>query len=185
MFYLKSSKDKKNTSIFLFFRSKWNNTNISVKYPVGYSIHPDNWNKEKKIARSIAGTNYKVINKRIKQIKKYLDEILDEYPKDELTDDLIREQLDIRLGIITKSGDKKLTFFEFFDDYINDLKSRKGDNTAKPFRVTYKKLKTKYPTLTWSGVNYKFYQSFTKYLGKRRGSGQRKIPGRIFKELHR
>jgi site-specific recombinase XerD len=85
----------------------------------------------------------------------------------EPTNGLIKKELDKTARF---SDNKKVDFFTFIKNYIEESKSLKASGTIKAYNTTQKKLedycKSKNKTLQFEDIDLEFYSSFVAYLTK-------------------
>ena len=163
-----------------------------VKIKTQYTILPVEWDfrlqQKKEIKTSTAGTpeanrKIKVFNDDLRKLK---DDIISEYRR------LQKDYPDISFGQIAQSlkdyGKQKekpfsegtASFFEVLDKYISFLEFEVAEGTIKKYHTLKKSLKTfgeknpRYATLTFSMIDHKFYDAFTKYLKTQEPRGRQK-----------
>ncbi|MGA2405276.1 MAG: site-specific integrase [Bacteroidales bacterium] len=165
-FFLKKPKSKEETLIYLFL--SYNNTRL--KYSTGEKINPVFWDSEnQKVKGTKKFPEYPEFNTRLKALE---TKAFDAYRKVlndgfEPTNGLIKKELDKTARF---SDSKKVDFFTFIKNYIEESKSLKASGTIKAYNTTQKRLvdycKSKNKTLQFEDIDLEFYNSFVAYLTK-------------------
>lgn len=163
-----------------------------IKIKTEHKIFPEQWDfrnqLKKEIKGNIPGTPEK--NKAIqdfnKDLRKLKDDTEEEYRK------LIKEFPDMSFeqigGVLKKSGktkenpflDKKKSFFDVLDEYIDYLAGVVAPGTIKKFHTLKLSLQEfgvsnkKYETLTFSMIDHKFKDDFISYLRNQKPRGRQK-----------
>ena len=165
-FFLKKPKSKEETLIYLFL--SYNNQRL--KYSTGEKIKPDFWDSEnQKVKGTKKFPEFPEFNSRLKALE---TKAFDAYRKVlndgfEPSNALIKKELDKTARF---SESKKVDFFTFIKNYINESKSLKASGTIKAYNTTQTRLedycKSKNKTLQFEDIDLEFYNSFVTYLTK-------------------
>ena len=165
-FFLKQPKSKEESLIYLFL--SYNNTRL--KYSTGEKIKPVYWDSEnQKVKGTKKYPEYPEFNSRLKALE---TKAFDAYRKVlndgfEPSNGLIKKELD---KTIRFSESRKVYFFTFIKEYIEESKSLKASGTIKAYNTTQKRLedysKSKNKTLQFEDIDLEFYNSFVAYLTK-------------------
>jgi integrase len=165
-FFLKQPKNKEESLIYLFL--SYNNTRL--KYSTGEKIKPVYWDSEnQKVKGTKKFPEHPEFNSRLKALE---TKAFDAYRKVlndgfEPTNGLIKKELDKTARF---SESKKIDFFTFIKNYIEESKALKANGTIKAYNTTQTRLedycKSKNKTLQFEDIDLEFYNSFVAYLTK-------------------
>jgi site-specific recombinase XerD len=165
-FFLKKPKSKEETLIYLFL--SYNNQRL--KYSTGEKIKPVYWDSEnQKVKGTKKFPEYPEFNSTLKSIEKKAFDAYRKVLNDgfEPSNGLIKKELD---KAIRFSESKKVDFFTFMKEYIEESKSLKAIGTIKAYNTTQKRIenycKSKNKTLQFEDIDLEFYNSFVAYLTK-------------------
>jgi plasmid stability protein len=187
-FFLKNPKSETSTLIYLVFQFNYYEIINGkkkfkfLKYSTGEKIEPKFWNPRSNQARkSDKFPGYNELNTRLKILAAIVE---DEYRKilnDGLkpSPELLRDNLNVRLGKSVPAANKPITLFEFIAQFIEDSKSgqRTTDNgkrfsamTVKSYNNTFnvlKRFQKKYKrTIDFDTIDLDFYDDLIAYLNK-------------------
>jgi site-specific recombinase XerD len=165
-FFLKQPKSKEESLIYLFL--SYNNQRL--KYSTGEKIKPVYWDSEnQKVKGTKKFPEFPEFNSRLKALE---TKAFDAYRKVlndgfEPTNGLIKKELDKTARF---SESKKVDFFTFIKNYIEESKALKANGTIKAYNTTQKRIedycKSKNKTLQFEDIDLEFYNSFVAYLTK-------------------
>lgn len=167
-FILKEPNSKTDTLIYLVCNYQYKR----FKYSTGEKINPTYWNiKNQRVKETKKFKEYPEFNSRLDTIQSALNTIFRRLLNDgaQPNNQLLKEELENQLGgkVLKK---RKLTFFEFIDDYIEESKNFKQKSTVTVYKTTLKHLKNfsqkSKKSIDFDSINLTFYNSFMKYLSK-------------------
>ncbi|MGA1865468.1 MAG: site-specific integrase [bacterium] len=157
-----------------------------IKIKTEYVIYPAQWNFDSgQLKENIAGSpefNEKLLKLKKKLLAEYDRIISEDYPPDtEIPFTEVKAKL-VEFGKnIEKPTVKQVTnFFEVLCEYIDYLEGVVAEGTIKKYVTLQKSLKKfteendQYKTLTFSGIDHKFYDAYTKYLRNQAPRGRQK-----------
>lgn len=161
-FYLKEPKAKTETLIILRFHYEGSR----FKFSTGEKIHPKSWNPEnQRVKKSFTGSV---------EINSFLDKVEGEIRKvyrNALTAGVLitREFLHTEiLKGVNKEPEKKKSFFDYYNEFIEIKKATLRPNTIKKFRSLYNHLKEyeqkSKSKLTFEKMDVRFQEQFTAFL---------------------
>lgn len=116
------------------------------------------------------------INTRLRELENLISDIEKDVPANSLTTDFLRKQLDIRFKDKTEPEPEKLTFYRYFEKYIEKTPNRVNKRTGhKISKDTPKKLKTVFNMLKdfaefrgaefdFNDVNQELYDELIGYM---------------------
>lgn len=139
MFYIKGSG---NVPIYLHFRRVKGNKKINLKYYVGETIESDWWLKSSHRMRKLDGVPHERINRKLDKLEVALRNILLDYDFDDLTEEIIKDELSYR------TTGKRINK----DDFISYSKL--------PILSDFK------DTLTFSDVDYRLLDDLASWMRK-------------------
>lgn len=157
------TKDKKNpTGIYLVYRIN----GFRFVYSTGEKIHPDLWNQSEQRAYKRKGrSDLSAINDYLSKLEVAMSAVGTRIKTngEQPTKELLREELEIELGLASRAG--PLNFTKFTQEYI-DRKKRvgqhhKGINTTLNLILEYNK------DLDFEDINVQFYNDFLEWLKKK------------------
>jgi site-specific recombinase XerD len=165
-FFLKQPKSKEESLIYLFL--SYNNKRL--KYSTGEKIKPVFWDSENQKAKGTKKFpehpefNGRLIDLQTKAFDAYRKVLNDGF---EPSNGLIKNELDKTARF---SESKKVDFFTFVKNYIEESKALKANGTIKAYNTTQKRIedycKSKNKTLQFEDIDLEFYNSFVAYLTK-------------------
>jgi integrase len=163
-FFLKKPKSEDETLIYLFL--SYNNKRL--KYSTGEKIDPVFWDSEnQKVKGTKKFPEHPEFNGRLNSVR---SKAFDAYRKvlndgEEPTNALIKKELD---KTVRFANSKKVDFFSFMSNYIEESKSLKATATIKAYNTTKTRLedycKSKNKTLQFEDIDLEFYNSYVSYL---------------------
>jgi integrase len=160
-FYLKDSKSKGESLIYLFF--SYNGTRL--KYSTGESITPKDWNSEAQRAKK-SMTGALELNNLLDRIEEEVRRIYRNGVTNNhvLTNEYIKERLDRQ---INPGSNAPKDFFGFFDEIKELQKTTKSNHTLQKYQTTINHLKSfqkkrKY-TVVFEKIDSKFMEYFQSY----------------------
>lgn len=164
-FVLKEPNSKSETLIYLVYNYQYKR----FKYSTGETINPKFWNKTaQRVKTTKQFKEYPEFNSRLDNFenginnafRKLLNDgiqpnntILKQALEDELDDSIIKP--------------KRLTFFEFIKNYIEESKLNKTEGTIKVYNTTFKYLKEyakKYKPINFETITLEFYNQYLGFL---------------------
>jgi len=165
-FFLKSPKSKEETLIYLIYSYGWTKP---LKYSIGEKINPKNWNQDKQ--KIIGNSDY------LTDLEQYMDKVKNSAVEVFRTRGVIPKEdfagyLDQKLGFAEEIiEEKKMTFFEFIDGYLEELKQELDPDSFKGWKMTFTLLqefseKTRFKP-DFDDINYQFWKKFRDFLFKR------------------
>lgn len=179
-FFLKEPKSENETLIYLFF--SFNNQRL--KYSTGEKIDPDFWSfKEQRAKETKKFPEYPEFNSRLTNIESTVKNVFRTLLNDgvEITTKLLKKELDIQLQRATKT--KKVTFFEFIEDFIIEQKNIKKNGTIQSYKTALQCLKKycqeKNSTLDFDDINLTFYNSYLNFMNETKKYAQNTIADQI------
>ena len=155
-FYLKN-KEADNSAIFamISFPGRW-------KYYIGISVSPKLWNKGKQRVKP-QHPNHIQVNRVLDAVERkgydlYLHAIeTGEYP----TKDEIKHELDV---LLLKKKDSKTELIPFIEDFIEQQKLLKKNNTIKNYKGALGHIKSYSEDLTFEDIDLTFFYRFVEHL---------------------
>jgi integrase len=160
--------------------------NQIVKIKTEYVVYPLHWNfSGQKIKDNIAGSiefNKKLSDLKGKIKNEYERILKEDYPEDievpftEMRNKLIEYGKHLEKRTVTKTTD----VIDILNEYIDYLEGEVSEGTRKKYITLKKSLlkfgegNEKYKTITFSGIDRKFYDSYTKYLKNQEPRGRQK-----------
>lgn len=179
-FFLKEPKSEDETLIYLFF--SFNNQRL--KYSTGEKIDPDFWSfTEQRAKETRKFPEYPEFNSRLVNIESAVKNVYRKLLNDgvEVTTKLLKSELDIQLQRASKK--KKVTLFEFVEDYIKEQKNLKTQGTISCYGSTLNCLKkycqVKNCNLDFDDINLTFYNSFINFMIETKKYAQNTIANQI------
>ncbi len=171
-FYLADAHSKNDTAIVANIHLQ----GIPFRKGIGVSVLPKYWNKKThRVRQSPSYRQGSRINKRLDDVKSDIEGCYYDYlnkHKAEPSHATFKKLIDKALG---KTKEVKLSFFEYFQDFINRTKlgqrqTAKG-KIIKPYKhktylTTYRKLWDFDNKLTFDDINLSFYSDFLLYMRK-------------------
>ena len=155
-FVLKEPKSSSETIIYLVMR--WDG--LQMKISTKQKVNPKFWNKERlKVKETISEKNHQHINKELVEIEKVAYKMFNSFtdtfkrkPNSEELKNLIEQEY-FQNNPMFKKVDKK-TILDYFDDYIETIKSTTAHRTVQK----YKQAKE----------NFKDFQKYKKWICKQK-----------------
>lgn len=157
-----------------------------IRIKTQYVIYPSHWNfASGQIKDNIAGSpefNEKLLGLKKKLLAEYDRIIIEDYPPDtEIPFPEIKAKL-VEFGKnLEKPTVKQVTnFFEVLNEYITYLEGVVAEGTIKKYVTLQKSLKKfteeneQYKTLTFSVIDHRFYDAYTRYLRNQAPRGRQK-----------
>lgn len=160
--------------------------NQVVKIKTEYVVFPQHWNfSGQKIKDNIAGSiefNKKLSDLKAKIYNEYERIIKQDYPPDveipfiELRTRLVGYGKQLEKRTVTKMTD----VIDVLNEYIDYLEGEVSEGTRKKYVTLKKSLikfgeeNQKYKTITFSGIDRRFYDAYTKYLKNQEPRGRQK-----------
>ena len=169
-FVLKEPKSSSETIIYLVMR--WDG--LQMKISTKQKVNPKFWNKERlKVKETISEKNHQHINKELVEIEKVAYKMFNSFtdtfkrkPNSEELKNLIEQEY-FQNNPMFKKVDKK-TILDYFDDYIETIKSTTAHTTVQKykqakenFKVFQKDKKRIYNT---EMIDLKFRNEYVEYL---------------------
>lgn len=157
-----------------------------IKIKTEYVVYPIHWDFERQLKKeNIAGSpefNKKLFELKNELLTEYQRIRSEDYPPDaEIPFTEIRSKLSEYGKILEKKPVKKTTdFFQVLDEYIEYLEGVVAEGTKKKYVTLKKSLKkfgeetNNFQTITFSAIDHKFYDSYTKYLRNQEPRGRQK-----------
>ena len=165
-FSLKEPNSKTETLIYLVFNYQYKR----FKYSTGEKIIPTYWNSKTQRAKETKKfIEYPEFNSRLDTLQSAFNTVFRRLLNDGIqpNNELIKKELEKRLNnkLLKK---KKITLFEFIENYIEESLNFKQKSTVTVYKTTLKHLKN-YSLKTnnnvdFDSINLTFYSSFMKYL---------------------
>ena len=162
-FILKEPNAKVETLIYLVYNYHYNR----FKYSTGEKINPKFWNASaQRVKATKQFKEYPEFNSRLDKIENGINNTFRKLLNDGIqpNNTLLKEELENELSDnIVKP--KRITFFQFIEDYIEESKLNKSIGTIKVYKTTFKYLKeyaNKNKPIDFDTINLEFYN---KYLG--------------------
>ena len=165
-FILKEPSSKSETLIYLVYNYQYKR----FKFSTGEKINPTFWNVGKSRAKETKKfKEYPEFNSRLDTLEAGFNTAFRKLLNDGIqpNNDLIKRELEKQLDskLLKK---RKITLFDFIDDYIEESKNFKQPSTITVYKTTRKHLKTyaqkSKKTIDFDTINLTFYNSFMKYL---------------------
>jgi len=179
-FILKNPKSENDTLIFFIYRVR----NDSFKFSIGEKINPQQWNPntqrpkfpettDKELLSKLKFIDYRInlFNAKALEIENHC-----KYQKITLTIDYVKAEIEKEFRPVVEER-PKVTFFEFIDDYIANVKFAKESNPPRPINPrTIAKYKTglthlkefaslkRKGKLNFDDINKTLYDDFVAYL---------------------
>lgn len=164
-FILKEPSSKIETLIYLVYNYQYKR----FKYSTGEKINPKFWNKGKQRAKETKQfKEYPEFNSRLDIIENGINTAFRKLLNDGIqpNNSNLKATLEHELtGNILKP--KKITLFEFIEDYIQEGKLIKSHSTIKMYNTAFKYLKEysqKYKPLDFETINLEFYNNYLGFL---------------------
>ena len=167
-FTLKEPNSKKETLVYLVYNYQYKR----FKYSTGEKINPIFWNLRNQRAKETKKfKEYPEFNTRLDTLQSALNTIFRRLLNDGIqpNNELLKKELENELDskVLKK---RKLTLFDFIENYIEESKNFKQKSTVTVYKTTQKHLKnfsekTK-NNVDFESINLTFYSSFMKYLSK-------------------
>jgi hypothetical protein len=154
MKFILHDRSKKSPLYFLIDKNRKGHR-VFLKYPVGITLTPAQWNDKKQAVREIAGLPYAEWNKSIKKIREDAERFFRLNDFFEITPDNVREMLDVELGRKEEANVKE--FADYLQGWIERNKLKKGYSTIKSWVTLSNKLPT---NMTWKDFDFVFYRNF-------------------------
>ena len=169
-FNLKEPSSKKETLIFL--RARFPAESKYLKYSTGESIHPKYWDKENKMPTTLKGRTMQAVKNRDIQMQlvRYQTEFHRIISQIALHDsELSIADVKNKLDLAFKKTASKKSFFDFYDEFVDEKKMNRDWSAATITR--YANIKTilknfersKKYQLSFSRINSTFHSEFTDY----------------------
>lgn len=177
-FYLKRPKDKQPTAIFFllnygaFRMVNGRKRYLPLKYYTSEKILPKYWNsKEGKVRDSGIYREAPEFNSRLLYIKTQALELLRKLQNDgvAITNDLLKEELDVILRKDRDQTEKGLGLFQFIERFIET--SDRAEGTKKSYRRVFKDLQefqeAHKKSLSFEDIDLDFHTDFINFLNKK------------------
>lgn len=180
-FVLKDPTSDKPTPVYLLYRYR----NDRLKYTTGEKVHPNQWDADTQQARTDQKSRgdretHQIDNAQLARYRSALKRVLAQLTLAEIEPTVgeVRARLDNEFVKTSKPATvKRVTFFEFADQFIEDCKTGKqltstnrrySVGTIKNFRMTVNhmmKFQAVYPNrLDFDAFTMTFYEKFKKHL---------------------
>ena len=164
-FILKEPNAKIETLIYLVYNYQYNR----FKYSTGEKINPKYWNKSaQRVKATKQFPEYPEFNSRLDKIENGINTAFRKLLNDNIqpNNTKLKEALEIELSdSILKP--KKVSFFEFIEEYIQESKLNKSVGTIKVYKTTFKYLKQyakKYKPINFETITLEFYNHYLGFL---------------------
>ncbi|WMI66720.1 site-specific integrase [Aestuariibaculum sp. YM273] len=164
-FVLKEPNSKSETLIYLVYNYQYKR----FKYSTGETINPKFWNKTaQRVKTTKQFKEYPEFNSRLDNFENGINNAFRKLLNDGIqpNNTILKQALEDELDdSIVKP--KRLTFFEFIDDYIEESKLNKTEGTIKVYNTTFKYLKEyakKYKSVNFETITLEFYNHYLGFL---------------------
>ncbi|QXP60590.1 site-specific integrase [Olleya sp. HaHaR_3_96] len=164
-FILKEPSAKEETLIYLVYNYQYKR----FKYSTGEKINPKFWNAtSQRVKATKQFKEYPEFNSRLDKIENGINNTFRKLLNDGIqpSNNLLKEELENELSDNLVKP-KKITFFEFITNYIEESKLNKSTGTIKVYNTTFKYLKTyakKYKPIDFETISLEFYNQYLGYL---------------------
>jgi len=163
-FYLDNPNALTSSSIFMFYSFN----KIRNKIQIGLSINPKYWDKKNYKAKT-GTSNYMVINSKLNEITKFVEEIVYNLNKEQIFDNnkfksLVKSKFDDKNNVFLPT--KQKTFFHYFDEFINFKENNKlvSKNVILLYKRSKKYLEKYKPDLTFEMIDVNFLTEYHTFL---------------------
>jgi site-specific recombinase XerD len=181
-FVLKNPTAKSKSAINMIFAWGYRNPKGQyqpLKYSTGQSVNPNNWNVDKQIAKGAYADN---INNAVFSVKIEAQDIFLKLKDEGLTPDILKQELDIRLGRIEPTPvpkKKKVYVVDYVTRYIEEMETGERRSFKDPVKMmapgtirNIKAFKNKFldyedscgKQFVFSDIDMKFYRHFIAWL---------------------
>ncbi|WP_291074668.1 MULTISPECIES: site-specific integrase [unclassified Empedobacter] len=169
-FVLKEPKSSSETIIYLVMR--WDG--LQMKISTKQKVNPKFWNKERlKVKETISEKNHQTINKELVEIEKVAYKMFNSFtetfkrkPNSEELKNLIEQEY-FQNNPMFKKVDKK-TILDYFDDYIETIKSTTAHTTVQKYKQAKENFKDfqkdKKRIYNTEMIDLKFRNEYVEYL---------------------
>lgn len=167
-FILKDSSSKSESLIYLVYNYQYKR----FKYSTGEKIKPEFWNSNNQRAKeSKKFKEYPEFNSRLDTLESAFNTVFRRLLNDGIqpNNNTLKRELEIQLDekILKR---KKLTLFDFIEDYIKESENFKQKSTVTVYKTTQKHLKNfqqkKRYNVDFDTIDLNFYNEFMKYLSR-------------------
>lgn len=167
-FILKDSSSKSESLIYLVYNYQYKR----FKYSTGEKIKPEFWNSNNQRAKeSKKFKEYPEFNSRLDTLESAFNTVFRRLLNDGIqpNNNTLKRELEIQLDekILKR---KKLTLFDFIEDYIKESENFKQKSTVTVYKTTQKHLKNfqqkKRYNVDFETIDLNFYNEFMKYLSR-------------------
>lgn len=168
-FYLKDPESSDETSIFMIYNYRKGSEN-RLKYYTSYKIKPSDWDQKKERPKAkVSNPEHLVLKTKLDRIQACAERVNSEK---KLTKAEFKIELDRALGYLPNDLHRStfLSFFEYFEKYISDLKNAPNPtSTWKKYQTILNQLKTfcidnDLISLDYGDINLDFKSKFASWL---------------------
>lgn len=143
-------------SVYAIYRIQKNGKRINLTYFPGITIENEtDWRKDKQ------RTKDEESNKRLVNIEKAINDIVDEVDPFQLTNETFAQCINQKLY---GKPATHTSFFDYSEEFVKQAKENKGHEFANSFRTVLNKLREFDPSLTFERIDKKFYREFVNWL---------------------
>lgn len=167
-FILKEPSSKNETLIYLVYNYQYKR----FKYSTGEKINPKFWNERYQRAKETKKfPEYPEFNARLEKFQNCLNNSFRKLLNDNIqpNNELLKKELEYQLDD-SKLKARKISLFDFIDNFIEESKSIKQPSTITVYNTTLKHLRNyaekRNKGIDFSNINLTFYSNFTKYLSQ-------------------
>ncbi|MEM5565714.1 site-specific integrase [Psychroserpens sp. AS72] len=169
-FVLKEPNSKTETLIYLNYNYQYNR----FKYSTGEKINPKFWNKnDQRVKSSKNFPEYPEFNARLDKIENGINNVFRKLLNDGVQPNnrKLKDALEIGLSDFLLKP-KRITLFEFIENYIEESKLNRKLGTIKVYNTTYKYLKEysqKHRPIDFESITLEFYNRYLSFLTNEHG----------------